>query len=362
MEIAPDLSWITITAPDNFHAHFRQEKLMEFLVPFFIRYGWRGRIVAEPNTQPAILTGEQAIEYGEAITKLARAVKGGDTLEIIVTIQITEETTQHMVRDAYARGVRVAKVYPRYVTTHSNNGVVDYTKIYPALAVAEELGMVVQFHAEHPSFDIIGRWKEPKFRKILDPIIKLFPKLKLTVEHVSSRSMVMWVGDQSPYVGAGIAVQYLYMTEDDLKGYSLRSGGLICVHDAGFKPCAKDPRDRAAVCAAAVSGNPKFWCANDDSGHLRSKKEAFRDACGSWNTIASLSLIFSFFERNKALNRLEPFLCHHGADFYGLPRNTHTIKMARKNWKVEMIYPILALNDSIVPFFAGEPMEWEVVE
>src|SRR3989344_6795837 len=122
MRISKNRNMITMRVPDNWHAHFRQGNLLEFLVVTFIKYGWRGRIVAEPNTQPPKLTGGVALAYGELIRDFARNESGGHIFEPVVTIQITEQTTPEIIRKAYALGVRVCKVYPRYVTTHSENG------------------------------------------------------------------------------------------------------------------------------------------------------------------------------------------------------------------------------------------------
>ena len=52
---APDC--LTLRAPDNWHAHFRDGALLEFLVPTFADGGWRRRTVAEANTTPPALTG-----------------------------------------------------------------------------------------------------------------------------------------------------------------------------------------------------------------------------------------------------------------------------------------------------------------
>jgi len=363
MKISEDGNQLEMRQPDNWHAHFRQGELLQFLVPVFIMYGWCGRVVAEPNTVPPILTGAEAVEYGKLIHEVAyREHYGtwGHNFEPVVTIQITEQTTPEIVRDAHTQGVRVCKVYPRYVTTHSENGVVHYRNIYPALQVAEELGMVVQFHPEHPSYDVVGRLKEEAFIGILEGIHKEFPRLKISVEHVSSKAMVYWVKAQDEMVGASVTVHHLYQTADDLAGYSERSGGLCLVHDGAFKPGAKDPEDRAAILEAVLSGNPKFWYGGDDAWHLKSKKHCARVACGAGNTIASISLLISLFEKAGQLDKLEPFLSEHGAKFYGYPISEDTITLERHLWVVPNELEIPELKDSAVPFYAGETMEWAI--
>ncbi len=356
-----DPTLIRMRLPDNWHVHFRQGLLLVFLVTFFIKYGWRMRLVAMPNTQPANLTGKMAREYADEIERVAHGIPGGEKMVAVATMQITEATTGNMIRDAFANRVRVFKVYPRYVTTHSENGVVDYTLIYPALAVVEALGGVAEFHSEHPSYSIIGRLKEEMFIFILDDIRQHFPKLRISVEHVSSKVMIQWVKVQPDNVGASLAIQHMTVTSDDLNGYSQRSGGLLCVHDGGFKPGAKDPEDREAIIDAATSGNPKFWYGGDDAAHLKSKKECARPACGAWNTIAALSMLISLFIKRGCLERLEAFLSEFGARFYGYPINEETLSVARVEWVVPKEVPVPELNDSIVPFYAGETMDWEVV-
>ncbi len=362
MNISEDINTVILRLPDNWHAHFRQEKLLEFLVPYFVNHGWRRRVVGEPNTLPAILTGPQAVAYKDSIEAIAKTFTQGQYFELVMTIQITESTTPKMVREAFACGVRIVKIYPRYVTTHSENGVLDYLKIYPALHVVAELGMVAQFHSEHPSYDVIGRLKESAFRAILSLITAAIPSLKISVEHVSSRDMVEWVKDQGENVGAGVTVQHIYLTSDDLSGYSRRSKGKICVHTGAFKPGAKDPEDRAAIQEVILSGHPRFWYAGDDAAHLLSAKQAPNDCpCGVWVTIPALSLVLSFFESRGKLEKAEPFLSEFGARFYGYELNEGELVLRRSEWIVPTEVPVPALNDSIIPFFAGEKMDWQIV-
>lgn len=361
MIIREDRNQITMRAWDKWHAHFRQEALQKFMVETFLKYGWRHRVVAEPNTDPPILTGKMAITYCREIEKLACQFPASEHFQPVPTIQITEETTAPTIHEAFVLGVKVAKIYPRYVTTGSEHGVVDYTKTYPALEMAQDKKVIVQFHPEHPSYGVMGRKKESAFRSILDDIRRRFPDLKISVEHVSSADMVMWVMDQPQNVGAGITVQHIYLTADDLSGYSKRSKGLVCVHDGAFKPGAKDPQDREAVCEAALSGNPKFWSADDDAWHLRSKKECARSACGAANTIAAPSMLLSFFEENGKLEAAEPFLSEFGAKFYGFELNKETVTFVREEWIVPEEIPIPKLKDSVIPWFAGETMQWKLV-
>ena len=141
---------IIMRVPDNWHCHLREALLLIFMIKWLVRSGFRGRVLAEPNTTKAILDHVRLKEYKLEVQNAIRSVCQGGVLEptIVYSIQITEDTTPEMIYAAHAAGVRVAKVYPRFVTTNSLNGVLEYRKILPALRAAAECGWVVQFHCE----------------------------------------------------------------------------------------------------------------------------------------------------------------------------------------------------------------------
>lgn len=360
MILSDDGRRLTLRTPDNFHAHFRDGPLLEALVPVFLDGGWRGRIAAEPNTTPPLLTGDMAVVYKTRIERRAREFDPATTLEIVPIIQITETTTAQTVRAAVAVGVRVGKVYPFMVTTHSGNGVQHYDRLDPALAEAEKAGMTVQFHGEHPDDAVEGLDKEAAFLAVADGILARIPGLKMTLEHITTRAAVDWVRRHGPNVGASITVHHLSTTIDDVLGYSRASRGLMRVY-CGCKPQPKRRDDRDALIEAALSGNPHFFYGGDDAAHPRRAKEAAASACGVWNTMAALPLLVALFERHGALDRLEPFVAGFGADFYGYFPATGTVTLAREPWIVPAEMPVPAIDDSLVPMCAGETLQWRVL-
>ena len=65
------------------------------------------------------------------------------------------------------------------------------------------------------------------------------------------------------------------------------------------------------------------------------------------------------FEAAGALDRLEGFASHHGADFYGLPRNTGTITLRRESWTPPDSF---AFGEAeLKPLRAGEALPWRLV-
>ena len=68
----------------------------------------------------------------------------------------------------------------------------------------------------------------------------------------------------------------------------------------------------------------------------------------------------SAFEKEGKLDKLEGFASFHGADFYGVPRNPDTVTLRKAPWTVPESYAFG--DDVVVPFFAGETVDWRVVE
>lgn len=370
MIISKDGNTATFTTPDNLHFHFRHGHLKEVLIRMLLENGWRGRVVGEPNTKPAQLTGE--LSFAHAVEALQIAYQINRELELpnfedfqpLPVLQINEQTTVKDVRNAYSLEVRICKVYPRYVTTNSEDGVYDYLNIYAALREAARLGMVVQLHAEHPSYAEEGLSKEEEFiRQILIPIRKEIPDLKLTIEHISSEFGVEWVIEEdSTNVAAGVTVQHLFDTVDDVLGYSEKSRGKIQPHH-GYKPHAKFLADRQAIRNAILSGHPRFFSADDGAWHLKSDKECADCACGAGNTLASIPKILDLFMSNGVLHRAEGFLSYLGAEYYGLPtENRGTVSFTRKEWVIPKEIPVPELKDSLVPWYAGMPVPWQIVK
>jgi len=111
--------------------------------------------------------------------------------------------------------------------------------------------------------------------------------------------------------------------------------------------------------AAAISGNPKFFLGTDSAPHGRSTKEAACGCAGCYTAHAGIELYAEAFEAAGALDKLEGFASHFGADFYGLPRNGERITLVNEAWHVPEALPYLD-NDVLVPLRAGETVAWRL--
>lgn len=72
-----------------------------------------------------------------------------------------------------------------------------------------------------------------------------------------------------------------------------------------------------------------------------------------------MELYAETFEAEGALDQLEGFASHFGADFYGLPRNESSITLVQK---LNRVPESLALDDrdSVIPIRAGDMLRWEL--
>jgi len=109
---------------------------------------------------------------------------------------------------------------------------------------------------------------------------------------------------------------------------------------------------------AATSGHPRFFLGTDSAPHLRRNKENACGCAGIYTAHAAIELYAEVFEQENALDRLEPFASFHGADFYGLPRNTEQITLLKKPWQVAESFD--AEDDVVVPLRAGDTVAWQL--
>ena len=123
-------------------------------------------------------------------------------------------------------------------------------------------------------------------------------------------------------------------------------------------PILKRESHRQALVAAATSGNPKFFLGTDSAPHSQSTKEHSCGCAGCYTAPAAIELYAEAFESANALDRLEAFASFHGADFYGLPRNSGTITLRREDWTMPADFAFGA--ERIVPLRAGETIHWKL--
>lgn len=326
---------------DDGHVHFRQERMMFDVVPYTVKYCKRALVM--PNLKPPIRTGSEAMRYKAEIKKAAKR----DSFEPLVTIKLLDSTTPHTVREAKRLGVIAGKMYPRGVTKNSEDGVLDPRTLYPTFEAMQECGMVLSVHAEMP-----GAFCTDAEKLYCDTIRELsrdFPRLRIVVEHVSSRHMIDTVCELPDRVAATITLHHLILTRHDFMG-----GGKVRPHHF-FAPEPKRPEDRERIQWAACFGGPKFFFGSDSAPHPRKEKECEEGSCGAFSAPVVPSRLLAFFQEMKEMQQFEPFTSEYFALFYDLPRNEGEITLVRRPWQV----PAMVAGE-VVPLCARQMLEWDL--
>ena len=339
---------LTITQPDDMHLHLRDGRAMADVVGRTARSF--SRAVIMPNLQPPITTVSEALAYRQRIID---ALPRGSAFEPLMTLYLTDFTSPGEIIDAVAEDAIVGvKLYPAGATTNSDDGVTGIDLVTPTLETMSEHGLPLLVHGEvtDPGVDIFDREKV-FIDQVLAPLIERAPGLRVVFEHITTADAVAWVLQAPPWVAATITPHHLLLNRN-----AIFSGGLDPHHYC--LPVLKRDIHREALLWAATSGNPRFFLGTDSAPHPRHAKECAHGCAGIFSAHAALELYAEAFEDADALHLFEGFASHHGADFYGRPRNGGAMTLVREEWTVPATY---AFGEAeVVPLRAGGTIRWRV--
>lgn len=341
---------LTILRPDDWHIHLRDGAVLQHTVADASRMFSRAIIM--PNLVPPARNVEEAGQYRD---RILAAVPAGRSFEPLMTLYLTDQTTPDIIRAAKASGfVHAAKLYPAGATTNSDSGVTALEHVYPALEAMAEVGMPLLVHGEvtHGEVDIFDR--EKRFiDDQLTGLVQRFPTLKAVMEHITTADAVQFVESARAGVAATITPHHLLFNRNHMLVGGIKPH-FYCL------PILKRNIHQQALLQAATSGNPKFFLGTDSAPHAQHTKEAACGCAGCYSAFAAIELYAIAFEQEGALDKLEAFASHYGADFYGLPRNTETVTLAREPWQVPAQLPFG--DTQVVPLCAGETLGWRLLE
>lgn len=343
------MATLTITRPDDFHLHLRDRtELASVVIHSARRFG---RAIIMPNLKSPVVTTARAKQYRSRILKSLRG--GARDFEPLMTLYLTDRTTPAEIRRAKKSGiVHGVKLYPAGATTHSEHGVTKIDKVYGALETMADLGMPLLVHGEYvdPKVDIFDR--EAVFiDRVLAPLVQRFATLRVVLEHVTTLQGVEFVRSGPERIAATITPQHLLYSREALFRGGLRPH-LYCL------PVLKRESHRRALIEAATSGHPRFFLGTDSAPHAKEAKESACGCAGVFSANAALEHYAGVFDAAGVLERLEAFASVNGALFYGLPRNTGTITLEKREWRIPKTLPFG--KSRVVPLGAGEPCRWKL--
>ncbi|MBE2251462.1 MAG: dihydroorotase [Myxococcus sp.] len=339
---------LTLTRPDDWHLHLRDGAALAAVLPHTAAQFHRAIVM--PNLRPPVTTTAQALAYRERI--LAARPAGSD-FEPLMTLYLTDNTPADEVARAKASGVvHAVKLYPAGATTNSDSGVTDWRKAGPALAAMERLGLPLCVHGEVTDREVDVFDREAVFiERQLIPLRAAFPALRVVFEHITTSDAVDYVRGAAGEVAATITAHHLLYSRN-----ALFQGGVrphwYCL------PVLKRERHRAALLAAATSGQPRFFLGTDSAPHAKGDKEADCGCAGCYTGLHALELYATAFEQAGALDKLEGFASFFGPDFYRLPRNEGRVTLVQRAFEVPRELPFGA--KTVVPLAAGERLGWSL--
>ena len=340
---------LNLTLPDDWHLHLRDGDALKTTVPAASRGFGRGIIM--PNLSPPATTVEQAAAYRRRILEQRPA---GSNWEPLMVLYLTDNTTPEEIHKAKQCGfIHGCKYYPAGATTNSAMGVTNLANITDVLEAMEEAGMILQLHGEitDNSIDIFDR--EAVFiERHLEGIVENFPNLKVILEHITTAQGAEFVAAASANVAATITPQHLLYSRNDMLVGGIRPH-LFCL------PILKRNIHQQALIKAAISDSGKFFLGTDSAPHAQETKESACGCAGCFSHHAAIELYATVFDQAGALDKLEGFASHYGADFYGLPRNTQTITLQKHDWQLPST--VEYMQSQIVPLGAGETLHWKMV-
>jgi dihydroorotase len=339
---------LTLTRPDDWHLHLRDEAALASVLPYTARQF--ARAIVMPNLRPPVTTAAQAVAYRERI--LAALPQGSD-FQPLMTMYLTDNTPPDEIKRAKDAGVVALKLYPAGATTNSDAGVTDLRKTYATLEAMQREGLLFLVHGEVTDADIDVFDREAVFvDRVMGPLRAAMPELKIVMEHLTTKEGVQYVSASDRFTAATITPQHLLYNRN-----AIFTGGLrphyYCL------PVLKREEHRQALLKAVASGSPKFFLGTDSAPHASQLKEASVCGAGCFTAMSALELYAEAFEGIAALDKLDAFAGHHGPDFYGLPRNTGTVTLKREAWTLPSAVPFGEAQ--LKPLRGGETLQWKLI-
>ena len=341
---------LTLRRPDDWHLHLRDGAMLRAVLPESARHFARAIIM--PNLVPPVVTADDARAYRD---RIIAALPEGTAFTPLMTLYLTEETDPADVARAHAEGLITAvKLYPAGATTNSASGVRDFDKVRPVLEAMAEAGCPLCVHGEvtDPEIDIFDR--EAVFiDRVLDPVRRATPGLKVVMEHVTTRDGVEYIKSADSGLGGTITTHHLIINRNHILVGGIKPH-YYCL------PVAKREEHRLALRAAATGGDARFFLGTDSAPHTDANKQSACGCAGCFTSTNTMSILAHVFDEENALDRLEGFAALNGPALYGLPANADTISLTKTDRPVAYPDQIVTGDGPVTVFDPGFPLYWQV--
>ena len=337
---------LTIRRPDDWHLHLRDGDMLRAVLPHTSRHFARAIIM--PNLVPPVVTADDARAYRD---RIMAALPEGDDFKPLMTLYLTEDTDPADVAAAHAEGLITAvKLYPAGATTNSASGVSNFANVANVLEKMAEIGLPLCTHGEVTDADVDIFDREAVFiDRILDPMRRDHPELRVVMEHITTSNAVDYVKANEKNLGATITTHHLVINRNHILAGGIKPH-YYCL------PVAKREEHRLALRAAATSGDARFFLGTDSAPHTDANKLLPCGCAGCFTALNTMSILAEVFEQENALDKLEAFTSRNGPAYYGLAPNEATLTLTRS----VPTYPdhIHSSEGPVTVFDPAMPLNW----
>ncbi|EAH6446598.1 dihydroorotase [Campylobacter jejuni] len=324
--------------PLDMHLHLRDNQMLELIAPLSARDFCAAVIM--PNLIPPLCNLEDLKAYK---TRIIKACKDENFTPLMTLFfkNYDEKFLQSAKDEIFG-----IKLYPAGITTNSNGGVssfdIEYLK--PTLEAMSDLNIPLLVHGETNDF-VMDR--ESNFAKIYEKLAKHFPRLKIVMEHITTKTLCELLKDYENLY-ATITLHHLIITLDDVIGGKMNPH-LFC------KPIAKRYEDKEALCELAFSGYEKAMFGSDSAPHPLHTKECCGCAAGVFSAPVILPVLVELFEKHSNETNLQKFISDNACKIHNLKFEKDKIVILEKQeWQVAQKY------GDVVPFMAGKTLNFKV--
>ncbi|BDL94744.1 dihydroorotase [Campylobacter jejuni] len=324
--------------PLDMHLHLRDNQMLELIAPLSARDFCAAVIM--PNLIPPLCNLEDLKAYKMRILKACK----DENFTPLMTLFFKnyDEKFLYSAKDE----IFGIKLYPAGITTNSNGGVssfdIEYLK--PTLEAMSDLNIPLLVHGETNDF-VMDR--ESNFAKIYEKLAKHFPRLKIVMEHITTKTLCELLKDYENLY-ATITLHHLMITLDDVVGGKM-DPHLFC------KPIAKRYEDKDALCELAFSGYEKAMFGSDSAPHPLHTKECCGCAAGVFSAPVILPVLVELFEKHSNETNLQKFISDNACKIHNLKFEKDKIVILEKQeWQVAQKY------GDVVPFMAGKTLNFKV--
>lgn len=346
--------------PVNMHGHVRRGPQMEAVI------GQSAAIydsmIIMPNTGPVTKVPDALVHREEIVNALIEQGFSHEEASRFprMTLYVHPGTSEEDVLQAKEHSFPGFKFYPknqRHGTTGSQYGVPSLRDIETPIAMMAEYGVELMVHGESAVHDQILDLERHFVADELSWVTAKYPRLKLSVEHMTTKEAVAFViANTTGRIRGTITPQHLWYTIN-----SLFEGGLrpfrYCL------PLYKYPSDQAALMQAILDGHSNISAGDDTAPHPKygptgQAKLADCGCAGAYVAPVSLSLYVEALDGVGALDqRFENFMSINGPESAGFQPCRDEITVERNPWEVPEDYPYG--DNRVVPLGAGETRQWQ---